>query len=106
MSGNVQRPAMERHYRVRELAALWGLSTNTITRLFADESGVLCLGNEGTGKRKYVTLAIPESVVSRVHERFRNQLLQPSLTRTNPLGVIRLILMRIQRNISDPVEAR
>ena len=81
---------MERHYRVQELATLWGLSKNTITRLFSDEIGVLCLSNQGTGKRKYATLAIPESVVSRVHERFRNQPLQAGLARTNPFGIIRL----------------
>lgn len=60
--------AFERHYRVKELAGLWGLSAKTVARLFSDEPGVIRVANDLTGKRKYATLSIPESVALRVHE--------------------------------------
>jgi len=58
----------EKHYRVKELAALWALSKSTISRLFRDEEGVKRIGH-GRGsrrKRPYITLSIPESVAARV----------------------------------------
>ena len=61
--------AFERHYRVRELAGIWGLSPKTVSRLFANEPGVIRVVNRVTGKRRYTTVSIPESVASRVHER-------------------------------------
>lgn len=64
--------AFEKHYRVKELAGLWGLSPKTVTRIFADEAGVIRVANDGATKRKYSTLSIPESVASRVHERLGN----------------------------------
>src|ERR1700730_8979647 len=48
--------ALEKHYRVRELALLWGFSDNTIIRIFANEPGVIRL-ESGAGKRKYITLS-------------------------------------------------
>src|SRR5438270_12676567 len=51
--------ALEKHYRVRELASLWGFSDNTIIRQFSIQTGVLRL-EPGTGRRKYSTLSIPE----------------------------------------------
>src|SRR5712672_466975 len=65
--------AFEKHYRVKELAGIWGLSAKTVTRMFAEEAGVIRVANAGTGKRKYATLSIPESVALRVHERLGNQ---------------------------------
>jgi hypothetical protein len=82
--------AFEKHYRVKDLALLWGLSSKTLTRIFADEVGVIRIENIGAGKRKYATLSIPESVASRVHERLGKQALQPTLPRSHPLRVIRL----------------
>jgi hypothetical protein len=61
--------AVEKHYRVKELALIWGLSPKTVSRLFANEPGVIRVANDLTNRRKYATLSIPESVVSRVHER-------------------------------------
>jgi hypothetical protein len=61
-------PALERHYSVAEIAALWNLSSDVIRRLFRDEPDVLVIGDSNPRhKRRYVTLAIPESVVVRVH---------------------------------------
>ena len=81
--------AFEKHYRVKELADLWGFRDNTIIKLFADEPGVLRL-EWLTAKRKYLTLSIPESIALRVHERLRHKPLQSSLAASNPLRVIRL----------------
>ena len=82
--------AFEKHYRVRELAGLWGLSAKTVTRMFAEEAGVIRVANDGTGKRKYATLSIPESVALRVHERLGNQPFQATLAGGHPLRIIRL----------------
>jgi AraC-like DNA-binding protein len=52
---------------VAQVAERWGLSPDTITRLFADEPGVIALGKEHPrGKRRRVTLRIPVEVVERV----------------------------------------
>jgi hypothetical protein len=63
-------PALERHYSVIEVAKLWGLSENTIRRMFTGEPGVVEWGGEESRfKRAYKTMRIPESVVQRVHRR-------------------------------------
>ena len=79
--------ALARHYRVKELAALWGFCDNTIINLFADEPGVLRLERMGSG-RKYVSLSIPESVALRVHERLGHQSFQPELSGVTPVRVV------------------
>ena len=81
--------ALEKHYRVRELAALWGFSDNTIIRMFACEPGVVRL-ESGAGRRKYTTLSIPESVALRVHERLSQESLRAQLSAGNPVRLIRL----------------
>ena len=63
-------PALERHYSVIEVAKLWGLSENTIRRMFTGEPGVVEWGSvESRFKRAYKTMRIPESVLQRVHRR-------------------------------------
>jgi hypothetical protein len=65
-------PSAEKHYSTSELAHLWNLSERTIRRMFENEPGVLQLGSQETRfKRGYTTLRIPESVVLRVHRRWR-----------------------------------
>lgn len=60
----------ERHYSVSEIASLWGMSKDTVRRLFCNEPGVLKLDNRARGtKRRYTTLRIPQSVLERVHRR-------------------------------------
>ena len=81
--------AVEKHYRVRELADLWGFSENTIIKLFSNEDGVLRLESP-TGKRKYATLSIPETVAIRVHECLGNQALKSPSACRNPLRVVQL----------------
>jgi hypothetical protein len=59
---------------VAQVAERWGLSSDTITRLFADEPGVISLGNEHPrGKRKRITLRIPRAVMERVKKRRSNR---------------------------------
>lgn len=82
--------AFSKHYRVKELASLWGMSADTITRLFHKEQGVLRVDNFGSAKRKYAVLSIPESVALRVHERLTNNTFQTALPGANPPRVIRL----------------
>lgn len=103
----MESTAFEKHYRVRELATLWRVSPKTVTRIFADEAGVLRLANDATGKRKYATLSIPESVALRVHERLGNQPLQATLAESHPVRIVRLSdlhagVSRKQRNVMKP----
>ena len=66
-----QLPALtERHFSVKELAAMWALSSAAIRRLFRNEPGVLRFGRQKQGhQRDYVTLRIPESIAERVYRR-------------------------------------
>lgn len=60
----------EKHYTVREVAALWGVCEDTVRDLFRDEPGVLRLGHgDLRRKRRYFQMRIPESVLRRVHDR-------------------------------------
>ncbi len=68
----------ERHYSVKQLAQMWGLSAVAIRRMFRNEPGVLRFGKENNGHRRdYVTLRIPASVAERVYRRC----LRPNLVR-------------------------
>jgi hypothetical protein len=61
-------PAVERHFTVAEVAALWNLSQDVVRDIFRHEEGVLAIGTVNPrGIRGYVTLRIPESVLERVH---------------------------------------
>ena len=66
--------ALERHYSPGDLAKLWSLSSDKVRELFANEPGVLLIGEPSRRvgralKRSYFTLRIPESVAFRVHQR-------------------------------------
>lgn len=72
-------PALEKHYRVKQVATMWGMSRNTITKLFRDEPDVIKLrGGRAT------TLWIPLSVLERVRQRLSGNTLQAALTPGNP----------------------
>jgi hypothetical protein len=58
--------AFERHFSVAEIAKMWRWSDDKVRKVFRDEPGVL-----RSQLRAPVTLAIPESVVLRVHRRLR-----------------------------------
>jgi hypothetical protein len=60
----------ERHYSPAELGQLWGLSAETIIRMFEREPGVLIYENpEKVSERRRRTMRIPESVAERVYRR-------------------------------------
>ncbi len=59
----------ERHYAPVEIAKTWSLSADVVRRLFEREPGVLVVGGQTRGKRRYATLRVPESVLERVHRR-------------------------------------
>jgi hypothetical protein len=63
--------AIERHYTVQEIGALWNLSPSTISRMFRDEPGVLKIGRNPSrrARRTYLTLRIPQSVLERLYAR-------------------------------------
>ena len=63
--------AFERHYSVKELTELWGMSDDFVRRLFLHEPGVVIFYRQQPGKRVYRTLRIPASVALRVHRRMR-----------------------------------
>ena len=67
----IQDISLERHFTISQVAELWGLSDNTVRRVFRDEPGVLRtqLPSLRTRKRQNVSLRIPESVVRRVHSK-------------------------------------
>jgi hypothetical protein len=59
---------LERHFTVRTLAELWSLSEDTVQHWFESEEGVIKLGSDGArGKRRRITLRVPESVAERVY---------------------------------------
>jgi hypothetical protein len=63
-SEGIHSVALERHYSVSEVSALWGISEKTVRRLFDGEDGVLKWGSgETLRKRRYQNLRIPQSVL-------------------------------------------
>lgn len=62
--------ALERHYRIGELAQMWNLGRETIRLLVKNEQGVIKirLGR----KRAHTIYSVPESVAVRIHTRLLN----------------------------------
>jgi hypothetical protein len=60
----------EKHYRVGELAALWGLGRETVRVIVKDEPGVIKIR---MGRKKaHTTYSVPESVAQRIHTKLLN----------------------------------
>ncbi|MGO8793926.1 MAG: hypothetical protein ACLQLC_03805 [Candidatus Sulfotelmatobacter sp.] len=67
--------AFEKHYFVKDIAALWGFSNDAVRRIFENEPGVIRIGRpEGLHRRKYFSIRIPESVMRRVHQKITRPL--------------------------------
>jgi hypothetical protein len=62
----------EKHYRIGELARLWGLGRETIRKLVKDDPGVLKI--RIGGKKLNTTYSIPESAAQRIHTRLLNSI--------------------------------
>ena len=64
----------ESFYTVGEIAEILKVSTDTVTRMFEDEPGVVDLGSpEKSHKRRYRVLRIPQAVFHRVVHKRRVQ---------------------------------
>jgi len=57
--------AEERHFTPTEIAKMWGMSTATVRKIFANVPGVLKIGTKG----KYVSLHIPARILHGYHAR-------------------------------------
>ena len=66
-----QAASMEQHFSVAQVAERWGLSEDSVRRLFEKEPGVLVVepARSRFSRRRYRTLRIPAAVVERVHRR-------------------------------------
>ena len=63
----------ERYYAVRDIAEMLQLSDDKVRRMFQREADVLVIGDSSTRyKRRYTTLRIPASVLTRVLRRMTN----------------------------------
>jgi hypothetical protein len=62
---------LEVHYTADQVAEAWGVSADTVRRLFEQEPGVLVIEPPPGrySRRRYRTLRIPASVADRVHRR-------------------------------------
>ena len=64
--------AFEEHYRIGDLARLWGLGRETVRKLVKDDPGVIKIR---MGRRKAHTLySVPKSAAQRIHMRLLNPL--------------------------------
>ncbi len=62
----------ERHYRIGELAALWGLGREMVRKLVKADPGVIKIR---LGRKKAHTIySVPESVARRIHTRLLNSI--------------------------------
>jgi hypothetical protein len=65
-----ENAAFERHYRVGELARLWGLGRETVRRLVQNDPDVIKIR---MGRKKaHTTYSVPESAARRIHTRLLN----------------------------------
>jgi hypothetical protein len=64
-------PLLEPHYTLAQVAEAWGVSTDTVRRMFEGEAGVLVIepAPGRYSRRRYRTLRIPASAVERVRRR-------------------------------------
>lgn len=66
----VENSAFEKHYRIGELARMWGLGRETVRLLVKDDPGVIKIR---MGRKKAHTIySVPESAASRIHTRLLN----------------------------------
>lgn len=60
----------EEHFSPKQLGKIWGVSPDTIRRIFRDEPGVVVYESpHGKDKRPYTSIRIPASVARRIHEK-------------------------------------
>lgn len=63
-------PSFEKHYRIGDLARIWGLGRETVRKLVKDDIGVVKVR---LGRKKAHTIySVPESAARRIHTRLLN----------------------------------
>lgn len=63
-------PPFEKHYRIGDLARMWGLGRETVRKLVKDDIGVVKIR---MGRKKAHTIyTVPESAARRIHARLLN----------------------------------
>ena len=63
-------PPFEKHYRIGDLARMWGLGRETVRKLVKDDVGVVKIR---MGRKKSHTIySVPESAARRIHTRLLN----------------------------------
>ena len=67
---NAPDTSFERHYRIGELAKLWGIGRETIRKAIQREGGILRI--QMGRKKAHTFYSIPESVAKRIHTRLTN----------------------------------
>ena len=66
----VENTTFEKHYRIGDLARLWGLGRETVRKLVKDDPGVIKIR---MGRKKAHTIySVPESAAQRIHTRLLN----------------------------------
>jgi hypothetical protein len=91
------RDPLEVHYSLKQIAEKWECDEETVRQTFMDEDGVLILGKltRNDGKRQYVTMRVPESVLNRVYaQRTKRQFRVPE-------GRITIRRQRVKRPSSE-----
>lgn len=65
-----ENTTFEKHYRISDLARLWGLGRETVRKLIKDDPGVIKIR---MGRKKAHTIySVPESAAHRIHTRLLN----------------------------------
>ena len=63
----VDNATFEKHYRIGELAELWGLGRETVRKLVKDDPGVIKI--RMGRKHAHTVYSVPESAARRIHTR-------------------------------------
>jgi len=74
---------LERHFTIKQIAEATGFSDDKVRHMFRYEVGTLKLAGPGvhSGKRAYITTTVPESTLTRVLDRMKQQPEQPKAKR-------------------------
>jgi len=62
-----ENTTFEKHYRVGDLAQLWGLGRETVRKLVKDDPGVIKI--QMGRKKAHTFYSVPESAARRIHTR-------------------------------------
>lgn len=66
----IENSTFEKHYRIGELAEMWGLGRETVRKLVKDDPGVIKIR---LGRKKAHTIySVSESAAHRIHTRLLN----------------------------------